>query len=102
MIDENAAEQIAGLAEVMAACPKLSLIIRGHTDSSGVETENVWLSAIRARSVARTLMDNQIAVDRLTWVGVGSSSPIADNATPEGRRLNRRIEIEAVINSSGE
>lgn len=68
--------------------------ISGHTDSTGTDAYNQGLSERRADSVMTWLVDNGIAADRLESVGYGESQPKYDNATSEGRRLNRRVEIQ--------
>lgn len=70
--------------------------IIGHTDSSGDATKNTVLSQQRAAAVQSYLVSKSIAADRLSTEGKGSSQPVADNATAEGRRKNRRIEFEVL------
>jgi len=67
--------------------------IEGHTDSVGNDSLNQELSQRRAQSVLNYLASNGIDSSRLNATGYGESSPIADNSTPEGRALNRRIEF---------
>ena len=67
--------------------------ILGHTDTTGPENLNLRLSERRARSAASYLNTLGIRKDRIIVEALGSGSPVATNATPEGRRLNRRIEI---------
>ncbi|MFH7766971.1 OmpA family protein [Acinetobacter sp. BSP-28] len=68
--------------------------IIGHTDSSGDAEKNLILSQRRTAAVKKYLMDKSIASDRLSVEGLGSSKPVADNATADGRKKNRRIEFE--------
>ncbi|WP_227553776.1 OmpA family protein [Acinetobacter haemolyticus] len=70
--------------------------IIGHTDSSGDASRNVILSKERAVAVQDYLVSKNIATDRLSTEGKGSSEPIADNTTADGRRKNRRIEFEVL------
>ncbi|MCU4377141.1 OmpA family protein [Acinetobacter haemolyticus] len=70
--------------------------IIGHTDSSGDASRNVILSKERAVAVQDYLVSKNIATDRLSTEGKGASEPIADNATADGRRKNRRIEFEVL------
>jgi outer membrane protein OmpA-like peptidoglycan-associated protein len=65
----------------------------GHTDSTGAAEYNQRLSERRAESVAAYLRTRQVLASRLLVRGVGKNSPIASNDTPEGRALNRRVEI---------
>lgn len=83
-------ESIAALGD---ACRNATLSIVGHTDSSGNEAQNRRLSVARAEAVAAWLADRGIDADRMRVSGVGSTRPIADNATRLGRGLNRRIEV---------
>ena len=73
-----------------------SVIIYGYTDSSGYPAKNKILSQNRANSVREALIEHGIEPDRLTAIGKGEADPIADNATPQGREENRRIEVELV------
>jgi outer membrane protein OmpA-like peptidoglycan-associated protein len=71
-------------------------IVEGHTDSSGSATYNLGLSLRRAETVSRYLHHKGIAPARLRVEGKGEDVPIADNATPQGQALNRRVEIVRV------
>ena len=70
--------------------------IIGHTDSQGDPTRNQPLSLQRADAVKNYLIAKGIAASRLSVEGKGSQVPVADNATPEGRKKNRRIEFEVL------
>ena len=74
-------------------CPRTVIAITGHTDASGDETWNRRLSLARARAVANHLADGGVDPRRLSVNGLGSSQPVADNSTPQGRGQNRRIEF---------
>ncbi len=63
----------------------------GHTDSRGVDPQNQALSERRAKSVVEYLVDNGVAADRLTPLGMGEGDPAADNGTPQGLQENRRV-----------
>ncbi|MBW8327644.1 MAG: OmpA family protein [Thiobacillus sp.] len=67
--------------------------VAGHTDSVGTDDYNMGLSLRRAESVRVYLVDKGIAADRLSVRGYGESQPVADNATDEGRFMNRRVEL---------
>ncbi len=79
--------------ELAGDCPDLRFRVDGHTDSSGSESLNLELSEQRARAVANYLVQGGVASERVKAVGKGPAEPVADNATPWGRRQNRRIEI---------
>jgi outer membrane protein OmpA-like peptidoglycan-associated protein len=69
------------------------IIVNGYTDSQGSDSFNQTLSQNRAESVRSYLVSHGIAADRVSAMGHGKESPVADNASPEGRADNRRVEI---------
>jgi outer membrane protein OmpA-like peptidoglycan-associated protein/outer membrane protein assembly factor BamB len=81
------------LFDMMRENPGIRIEIAGHTDSTGSEEVNQRLSELRAESVASWLIQNGIPSTRVVTKGYGETKPIADNATEEGRRQNRRTEI---------
>jgi outer membrane protein OmpA-like peptidoglycan-associated protein len=68
-------------------------VVEGHTDSRGTPTSNQVLSESRARAVMDYLVSRGVLAQAITSVGIGQARPIADNASPEGRANNRRVEI---------
>lgn len=81
------------LAVDLAACPNATVHIEGHTDTDGDAGQNMALSVSRAEAVVNALIQRGVAANRLYAVGYGETMPIADNATPEGKRMNRRIVV---------
>jgi peptidoglycan-binding protein ArfA len=81
------------IADKLKTCPGARVAVTGHTDNSGTDAVNVPLSASRAKSVADYLVSRGLAPGQVTSNGVGSADPIAGNDTPDGRALNRRVEI---------
>ncbi len=73
--------------------PRSDVIVIGHTDNTGTAAYNQSLSERRAASVAQVLRSQGVAANRIQTIGRGLTQPIASNATPEGRRQNRRVEI---------
>jgi outer membrane protein OmpA-like peptidoglycan-associated protein len=69
------------------------LLIEGHASSDGDKAHNLKLSDDRAKAVMTYLVEHGIAKARLSSKGFGSSDPIADNNTEEGREKNRRVEF---------
>jgi len=67
--------------------------VEGHTDGTGTDAANQSLSERRANAVVDQLVRDGIDASSLSAQGYGSSRPIADNATPEGRAKNRRVEF---------
>ena len=81
-------------ASMLDEYPNLKVMVGGHTDSSGSEAYNQGLSERRAKSVADWLAANGVAPERLQVKGYGELNPKYDNKTKEGRKLNRRVEID--------
>ena len=65
----------------------------GHTDNVGSAEYNQDLSARRASAVAGVILEEGVAPSRVRSFGRGEDEPVATNLTPEGRALNRRVEI---------
>ena len=84
------------MANVLKEYPDLKVKIVGHTDNVGKPADNLKLSEARAKSVVDYLAGKGIAIDRLTFKGMGDTKPIADNKTEEGKALNRRTEFVVV------
>jgi len=78
---------------IMNAYPFARFAIEGHTDNSSSQTHNLRLSLNRAKAVKNYLVSRGIDPDRLSAQGFGEGRPITSNATKEGRRENRRVEI---------
>ena len=81
------------VALVINEFEKTYIDIYGYTDSTGSEAYNQTLSEKRASSVARYLESQKVVSQRIVTRGMGESNPVASNDTPEGRSLNRRVEI---------
>ena len=88
-------DDIRNLADFMKEYGQTSTVVEGHTDSVGTDAYNQKLSERRANAV-RDVLVNQHGLDssRIEAVGYGESRPVADNATEEGRAINRRVEAE--------
>jgi len=93
-LTENAFHSLAELAEYLSANPHRTITLVGHTDATGSRTANLTLSQERARTV-RAVLTHRYGIDagRIEADGVGDLVPRASNATDEGRRLNRRVEV---------
>jgi hypothetical protein len=84
------------LMHALTRYPHAQVRIVGHTDATGLEHANMDLSAKRADAVHKELVRLGLPASRCTTVAMGSTEPMATNATEEGRALNRRVEIELV------
>jgi outer membrane protein OmpA-like peptidoglycan-associated protein len=90
---ESSLPELEQLLEFLIVNPTVVIEIGGHTDSDGSEEHNQRLSERRANSVREFLIKRGIAGERIFSHGYGETTPVADNITPAGKRLNRRTEI---------
>jgi OmpA-OmpF porin, OOP family len=81
------------IVSVLKSRPAISVNIHGHTDNVGTKAYNDALSLKRANAVKLYLTNRGIDQNRLFCEGFGSSNPVAPNTSPEGRALNRRVEL---------
>lgn len=87
------------LAVILNKYDETEILIEGHTDATGSEDHNMDLSIRRAQSVSSQLAMDNVMATRFNVVGYGETQPIADNATAEGRRANRRVDIAIFANN---
>ena len=80
-------------SHVFTEYPKTAIVVQGHTDSTGSEEHNQFLSERRAKAVAAHLSGKGVDDDRLAVVGYGEGEPVGNNGSPEGRALNRRVDL---------
>ena len=85
--------EINRIAKLMQENPGLEFEVQGHCDATGSDKVNDPLSQKRAEAIVAALVEQGIALARLTAVGKGSHQPIATNSTDEGRAKNRRVEF---------
>ncbi len=89
-------DSLAALDRVAASLkdwPDVRVEVGGHTDSQGSSSHNMKLSAQRAETVKDYLAGKGVDPSRMTVKGYGSTRPIADNKTKEGRAKNRRVDL---------
>jgi len=89
----EAREKLAKLSGIILAHPGLELAVEGHTDNVGSDELNQRLSEKRAETVRAYLLQQGLPEASVTARGFGETTPVADNATAEGRQKNRRVEI---------
>jgi outer membrane protein OmpA-like peptidoglycan-associated protein len=90
-VSDGLLSEVAGAIKAHAEIKKLG--IYGHTDSEGESAYNQSLSERRAEAVKTWLAAHGVEAQRLESKGYGESKPIADNASPDGRDKNRRVEF---------
>ena len=89
----EARERLARISGIVLAYPDLQLAIEGYTDSIGSDEYNQTLSEKRAGAVSDYLVGAGVPAASVAALGKGKADPIADNSTPAGRKLNRRVEM---------
>lgn len=95
-----AKSNLAQMAGIMKKYPENILTIKGYTDSTGSVEVNRALSEKRAEAVKYQLILGGVPAETIAVVGMGPQDPIADNKTEEGRKQNRRVEVEVTVDES--
>ncbi|MFH1144535.1 MAG: OmpA family protein [Candidatus Eisenbacteria bacterium] len=94
VVQAESAPVLRQIAAYLESKPEVKFLIAGHTDNVGSAASNLDLSKRRATSVARVFSNEfSIAADRFETDGKGDTQPVASNAGPEGRAMNRRVEF---------
>jgi outer membrane protein OmpA-like peptidoglycan-associated protein len=93
---EQSYNELKRFVELMKATPGMQAEIAGHTDATGDDTYNYWLSQWRAEAVASYLIEQGVDKSRLKVTYFGETQPIQSNDTFEGRTKNRRVEFKVV------
>lgn len=94
VIDPDMYERLRYAARFVRSFPQFPLVIEGHTDTNGKADANMKLSQQRAEGVRVFLNEVfRIPSEQLHPIGYGETRPVANNATPEGRYKNRRVDI---------
>jgi outer membrane protein OmpA-like peptidoglycan-associated protein len=84
---------LQNLLKILSDNPSLNIEIQGHTDNTGSDEHNLWLSEQRAKAVVEFLNEKGIPASGISARGYGSGKPVAPNDTEEGRSKNRRTTI---------
>jgi outer membrane protein OmpA-like peptidoglycan-associated protein len=92
----EAYDKLDRLATIAILSPDHEIVIRGYTDNVGSYRFNERLSRSRAGIVKDYLVEKGISPKRIETIGMGEADPLVPNDTPEGRAVNRRVEIELV------
>jgi outer membrane protein OmpA-like peptidoglycan-associated protein/tetratricopeptide (TPR) repeat protein len=98
-LKSESVSELNHLVSLLSDYKDIIIEIGGYTDSTGSDEYNLILSEKRALSVMNYLIGKGISPDRLKYKGYGNRSPIGDNVTVEGRKLNRRTEIMIIERS---
>jgi len=87
-----AVDRLKIVAEALKGTQR-TILVEGHTDSTGNKDKNLTLSQARAETVRKYLVDGGVPEGQIRAVGIGQDRPIADNKTSAGRAKNRRVEV---------
>ncbi len=85
--------RLAKVAGIVQAYPDLKLQIEGYTDSTGSAEHNQELSERRAAAVRDFLVSQGVSLNNVYAQGFGPENPVASNGTPQGRQMNRRVDL---------
>ncbi len=97
-LQAGAQQSLEKLAVILNKYPDTVILIEGHTDSDGSDGHNMTLSERRASGVAFYLARNNVLNSRMSTIGYGENQQVADNATSQGKQLNRRVEVAIMAN----
>lgn len=97
VIKASSYKDLDKIVDILESRPGAVLKIEGHTDATGGDALNMQLSKERALAVKQRLVEKGIASDRFFVNWYGETRPIADNNTPEGRKANRRVELQIMF-----
>ncbi len=84
---------VDAIGAILGAFPTATVTLDGYTDNTGSSAANQRISRQRAEAVAAMLVERGVLAERMAAAGHGPENPVGDNATEEGRALNRRIEL---------
>jgi outer membrane protein OmpA-like peptidoglycan-associated protein len=93
LLRADAEPSLQGVVDLVGDHPGARTEVLGHTDSTGSAEFNASLSERRAAAVSDWLAGHGVDRATLTTAGYGSTRPVADNATEQGRQANRRVEV---------
>lgn len=91
-------QTLTDLNRVLKKYPQNRIVVQGYTDSTGTDAINNRLSKERAKAVYDFLLGSGLQTKSITYIGYGSSNPIASNSTAAGRAQNRRVVLSITAN----
>jgi len=101
-LNDDAKAQLDDMAKSASGLERYMIEVQGFTDKSGTADINERLSQERAESAARYLVnEHKIPVRSINMLGSGYAAPVGDDATREGRKQNRRVEIRLFVPEAG-
>ncbi len=95
-LSDTAIEKLERIFEILTDKPEATLMLNGYSDAYGADSYNQMISEIRANAVKSYLVGKGIDPARIMALGHGAQRFIGSNKTREGRRMNRRVEIQII------
>ena len=95
-LSSEAKRALDSVVQYLMENSEVKVAVRGHTDSTGPVAYNLKLGMKRAQFVRDYLVSQGIDGERLALESMGEGEPISTNFTPEGRKINRRVEIAQI------
>jgi len=89
----QAIQEVSELGSILSKYKQDKIRIEGHTDSTGSQAINEGLSLRRAKAIKNLLAAQGVSETQVVIAGMGPTRPIAKNDTPQGRAMNRRVEL---------
>ena len=97
-INQKSKETLDKLVSILNEYPETNVLVAGYTDNVGKAEYNMGLSKRRAQAVTNYFTSKGLVASRFTTKWYGKENPVDDNATPEGRAKNRRVNVIIVPN----
>lgn len=93
-VDVSSAPLMVKVRDALVMFPDTPIVVEGHTDANGSDSQNLILSQDRADAVKQYLVNNfNVNPEKISSIGYGEARPVATNETAEGRTRNRRIDL---------
>jgi OmpA-OmpF porin, OOP family len=100
-IDGGSAPLMGKVREALKLFPDAPIVVEGHTDANGSDSNNLILSQDRADAVKQYLVANAgVNPEKISSIGYGEARPVSTNETAEGRTRNRRIDLVLHVGSA--
>lgn len=93
ILTKESVVQLRHIASILKAFPNATIKMGGYTDNTGDSAKNVALSADRAKAAMNELAGLGVDASRLSSEGYGPMHPVSTNDTPQGRAMNRRVDV---------
>jgi outer membrane protein OmpA-like peptidoglycan-associated protein len=87
---------LKNVANTLKNYNQVDIVVEGYTDDIGSDEYNMRLSELRAKEVAKILIESGVDPKRVSYVGYGKSKPKVPNTSEENRAKNRRVEIRII------